>query len=392
LATISVLKITYVEGERVLALASRVQTDDRGQYRVFGLSPGDYYLKVEFANAPPRYFPDALDLTAAQTLNISGEAEIRADLQISRQPLFRVSGKILGEQAARGIPLMYYAVRRGQTAWDTFVEPLPNLAGNSSEERFEIEVASGSYDLVALPRGKVTEGYFVVPSCCEVRGINIEGLTASFLKNDQLMGRLRYQSLDIANSITVRLQPEQLLSSILAVNDPLKTLGFQATVDATGRFVFPSLPQGRYKISFPTLPRNTYVAAVRKGSQDITHEGGRLDFKPDTGELLVDLRTSNAEIVGQVRDVAAKPVAGTVTLAPLQDNVFRFRRTYSSADGGFSFSGVAPGEYRVFAWGWVIPPGADMNSEFLLKYESLAERVVVVDNDRKDLQLRAIPR
>jgi protocatechuate 3,4-dioxygenase beta subunit len=391
-ATISILKITYVEGERVLALASRVQTDDRGQYRVFGLSPGDYYLKVELANAPPRYFPDALDLTAAHALNIGGKAEIRADIQVSREPLFKVSGKILGEESVRGIPLKYYVVRRGQTAWDTFVEPLPNLAGSLSQEKFEIEVASGSYDLVALPGGKVSEGYFVVPSCCEVRGINIEGVTAKFLKNDQLMGRLRFQSLNLGNSITVRLQPEQLVSSILAVNDPLKALGFQATVDATGRFVFPSLPQGRYKISFPALPGNTYVVAVSRGSQDITREGGRLDFKPDTGELLVDLRTSNAEVVGRVRDVGGKPVAGTVTLAPLQDNTFRFKRTYSSADGGFSFSGVPPGEYRVFAWGWVIPAGADMNPEFLLKYESLAERVVVEDNRRKDLQLRAIPR
>lgn len=45
-ALVTVQRYQYVRGERQLTPAGGDQTDDRGQYRVFGLPPGDYYVSA----------------------------------------------------------------------------------------------------------------------------------------------------------------------------------------------------------------------------------------------------------------------------------------------------------------------------------------------------------
>ena len=45
-AMVSVLRQQYVRGEKQLTPAGTDQSDDRGQFRVFGLPPGDYYVSA----------------------------------------------------------------------------------------------------------------------------------------------------------------------------------------------------------------------------------------------------------------------------------------------------------------------------------------------------------
>ena len=48
--TVSVLKATYRDGVRSLQPAQSVQTNDLGEYRLYGLIPGDYFVSA----TPPR--------------------------------------------------------------------------------------------------------------------------------------------------------------------------------------------------------------------------------------------------------------------------------------------------------------------------------------------------
>ncbi len=45
-ATVRVMRYQYMQGDRRLTPAGTGQTDDRGQYRVWGLMPGDYYVNA----------------------------------------------------------------------------------------------------------------------------------------------------------------------------------------------------------------------------------------------------------------------------------------------------------------------------------------------------------
>src|SRR5439155_10393652 len=49
-AVVTVQRYQYVRGERQLSPAGGDQTDDRGQYRVFGLPAGDYYVSADAAS------------------------------------------------------------------------------------------------------------------------------------------------------------------------------------------------------------------------------------------------------------------------------------------------------------------------------------------------------
>ena len=44
------LELQYQQGERRLVPAGGAQTDDRGQYRVWGLNPGDYFVSAVMPN------------------------------------------------------------------------------------------------------------------------------------------------------------------------------------------------------------------------------------------------------------------------------------------------------------------------------------------------------
>ena len=44
---VRVMRYQYAQGERRLVPAGTAQTDDQGQYRVWGLNPGDYYVSAD---------------------------------------------------------------------------------------------------------------------------------------------------------------------------------------------------------------------------------------------------------------------------------------------------------------------------------------------------------
>lgn len=46
-ALVRVMRYQYMQGDRRLAPAGTAQTDDRGQYRVWGLMPGEYYINAQ---------------------------------------------------------------------------------------------------------------------------------------------------------------------------------------------------------------------------------------------------------------------------------------------------------------------------------------------------------
>src|SRR4029453_16253080 len=72
------------------------------------------------------------------------------------------------------------------------------------------------------------------------------------------------------------------------------------------------------------------------------------------------------------------------------ENRALFASTTSDASGRFVFRGVAPGDYRLFAWEST-PPNAYQNAGFIRKYESRARVVHVGQGGSATAQLTIIP-
>ena len=113
-ANIQVLQPGVADGQRQPRSAGGGTTNDLGEYRVFGLEPGEYYVQMTYQRQlspavvieglrayPPQYFPAARDWAQATLISLrSGEVRSGVDFRLSGSPAFRVTGRVVGSGAA----------------------------------------------------------------------------------------------------------------------------------------------------------------------------------------------------------------------------------------------------------------------------------------------------
>jgi hypothetical protein len=98
--------------------------------------------------------------------------------------------------------------------------------------------------------------------------------------------------------------------------------------------------------------------------------------------LTITVSGEFGQIAGQVSGRQGAPAAGaTVMLIPDQDSPDSYQTVLSDAQGRFSFTGIRPAHYRVFAW--PDPPKA-------APPDQLGASVVVEPNGRHSVELKLI--
>ena len=111
-AIVDALAMTYANGYPVLRAITTKTTDDEGEYRLFWLVPGEYYLQVavppppgtgpgpvnvnapsQFSGATRTFYPGTTDVGGATPLTVrAGDKLSGLDIQVRPAPLARVSG------------------------------------------------------------------------------------------------------------------------------------------------------------------------------------------------------------------------------------------------------------------------------------------------------------
>jgi hypothetical protein len=140
------------------------------------------------------------------------------------------------------------------------------------------------------------------------------------------------------------------------------------------------------------LPPDFYIADVRQNAMSVFDSGFDIENRaPDPIEILV---TNGAGVVdGIVEDGPTKIVAGAVVALVPESRRFENRALFASAtsdaSGRFVFRGVAPGDYRLFAWEST-PPNAYQNAGFIRKHESKAQIVHVGQGTSSHAELSII--
>jgi hypothetical protein len=205
---VQALKATYPDGRRTLTKVASAQSDDRGEYRLFWLPPGRYYLSarhpdigggmmrlggfrisrggVQGPNGPtafeefrssgdtssaspidpvraggskerylPVFFPGALDQQSALPIDLAPGAEQTAtDFTIDPVPLQRVRGRAVYEsngEAAMSAKIQWLSSSGASSGDDQdplFGSPL-GAAPECCEGAFEIGLTPGAYTLIA---------------------------------------------------------------------------------------------------------------------------------------------------------------------------------------------------------------------------------------------------
>lgn len=357
------------EGPRAKKLemtsVSTVATDDRGEYRIYGLKPGEYFVKaVEtgegvmfFGQAQddldamvlrelgsqyaPVFYPGVLQMDQAQAVTLSAGEAAQADLAMRRMKMVEVAGRVIGPD---GVPAVRAYVRLSQPGVADWGGELGG--GTDSKGEFSIKgVAPGSYYINAGTRDK--DKYYSARQKIEVGEARIEGLVLNLGGGATIHGRMRTAS-GAAPSVgrtMIRLQPS-------AEEGDSTSAGGEVSKDSS--FELSGVADGGFALVVYGLEPGWFVKSAHLGNEDVLQNGVQVENGAAKGFLDIVISSDGAQIEGTITDSdKSQPLTGVQVKArvdpPSDYNYSRFRATTTDQNGHFVLKDIPPGKYKVSA-------------------------------------------
>jgi protocatechuate 3,4-dioxygenase beta subunit len=404
-ANVNVMTFRYVQGKKQLMNTGNATTNDLGEYRIFGIAPGKYYLSATArSNAMmmgpaierpavgqpeedyvPTYYPGTVDMASAALVEVGGGATVSGlNLTLSKARTVHVKGHVTNMVSPQR-PVQVMLTPRNSVGFGGPMRSNPvDAAGN-----FDLRgVTPGSYFAFANLNedGKMYTARVPV----EVGGSNVENVNLTLAPGSDVPGTLRVEgdtTQEFSNT-NVYLQPAEAGVINFSGVSP-------ARLKDDRSFVLQNAGSAAFRVLVMGLPDGMYVKAIRAGDLDVLAAG--LDLSKGTAPPLEILIGQHAPAVtGSVQDPGTgQPAPGaTVVLIPQEkerrDQNTYYRQTATDQRGAYTLKNVPPGEYKVFAWE-DLEPGAYMDPEFMKPIEGKGESVSLRESDQKTVTLTLIP-
>jgi hypothetical protein len=368
------------------------ESDDRGQYRIFGLKPGEYFVKAEDSSRPigraveqdesfwlklsygseyaPVYYPGVTQVSQAQVVPIKAGEEAGADITMRRVKTVEVSGRVIGATGP---------------AANSFVSLQPADSSASGFDRQDTTDEKGNFRLRNVPEGTYyllafqrEEGTLVYESRArqkiEVGGDNLDGITISLGGGITIPGRVK---IDSSSSVTF----DRLGLSLTPVDEDSQ-LGGHSEVKKDGSFEFKSVHDGGYALSVWGLENGAYVRSVRRGPDDVLEKGVQVEGN-SSGRLEVTLGSDGAKLEGSVSDDDGAVIGARVRLVPdplTPYNRLRIHSTTTDQLGHFTLTDIAPGKYKLTA--------KPVVSSETPGYKAEPQAITLAENDHKTAEIK----
>jgi protocatechuate 3,4-dioxygenase beta subunit len=400
----------YPDGRRTLVVPSgftRVLTDDRGEFRMWGLVPGQYYVRAEYraVNAQiangrgdslvgTTYFPNAAQPANAQAVTVRADSETPADIHLLPVSAVKISGRISADPSVALSGVVFTLTSREDTdVAETAGRAAARGRGTPTDGQFEL-IASypGLYDLFAeasTPGGTRYVGRVSV----DVRDRDIANLSVPMLPTFEVKLHIGGDRGALPTGAP-SLQPIAPMPQSLRPRRVIATAEERAAGPATAGETFAGVVEGQYHVNF-TIQRaaDVYVADIRQGQKSIYEDGTIVVSKDAPLQVDVTLARPGGVIQGVVRDSTGKPVeSAEIRLIPegrRRENPLFYREGTSDAEGRFSIQGAAPGSYKLFAWS-SIPRGIERSARFMAPFEQIGKAIDVTASSSQDTVLTLI--
>jgi hypothetical protein len=443
---VTILRAGYQDGRRTLnpvqtgtgfnPLQAEHATNDRGEYRIFWVPPGEYFVRTDISlitmrigTAAPStvplltFYPGTPDASRAIPVTVQPGQEVAAiDFPIEYAPAFKVSGKVIvavpgGMTLPNGQVIRTLAtfnvVRQDADPGErlpltTNSKPsLGNGAEGQSDFEFELQgISPGAYYVYPLFANQQVGGatpagtFYATRIPIQVFDKDVTGLTGVIHPNPDVKFHVTMQGTP-PNPPNGR-QPQTAMRVQLRTQEALPTLVTTGLATAQqmqpdGSITFPNVFPSRYKILLPQTPFGYYVADIRQGSSSIYNDAILTVTGEDSPQVEITFKAGGSSVQGIVHDKQGKPATASVTLIPSpprRQNSLLYKRVTANADTGqFTLNGIAPGEYRLFAF-QTPTAGAEENEEFLAKYQNRGRPVSITTDGTQtgiDLDLLSSP-
>ena len=397
----------YFQGKRQLVPVGRGSTDDLGEYRVFGLAAGRYRLRANYRPGfrrwgvvnigmtlggqqsqeyIPTYYPGAYESDQAIPIEVTAGSEILGiDIKMRPARTVRVAGTVLNGVTGRPVRQAMVMLMPGGSGRSTFSNSKRAFM-RDVEGKFEIHgVTPGEYTLVArfFDQSERLGGRRSV----NVGDRDLDDIRLVLRPGITLSGELRVEGGPEVDF------PE--LQVLLRPREVTMMGGGLGRVKEEGAFVLENLFQDVYDVSVTGAPEDFYMKAAQLGDEEALEGGLDLtgaETAPGTLKLL--LSPNGGRVEGVVLNDEGQPFSGAqVALVPEGQRrrmKYLFKTATSDQNGAFSLRGIAPGQYKIFAWE-EIEQGAWQDDDFLGDYEKESEDFEVKENDAIAVELDLIP-
>lgn len=436
---VNAMRSTWSNGRRRLQATGRTATtNDLGQYRIYGLAPGEYFVSatlrgtqemmvmeiaavaavrgaVADTGEPPRsgyaptYFPGTPNGNEAQKLTLAlGQEAQNTDFGLVPVRLARVSGMVIGSDGRPMEGVMVTAAPRSPAA-GAIIFPSGSTARTDRNGSFTLNgVAPGDYTLNARGGGIVStsnEGDRMVVTMTRmvgpggdgqsefgsvplsVSGEDLSNVVIATSKGTSASGRVVYEGGSKPKVNTVR-----ITASALDADNPIGMLGSSSSVTEEGTFEIRGLAGPRI-FRAVNIPSGWVLKAVRLNGTDITDSG--VDIRPTealTG-LEVVLTTKSTEVTGAV--TVGNDPAKDYTVVIFSDDPQKWTapmaRHIASArpnqDGRFQVKHLPAGGYYAVAVEY-IPQGDWNDPDVLDRLKARATRFTLDEGEVETLSLR----
>ena len=406
-ANVVAYRATYNEGRLIWTPALNRATDDRGEYRILWLAPGDYYVGVmppptsaAIPGAPDSwmrtFFPGALEPAQARKLSVnSGELRgIDITFLTAPTPFFKISGVAVNPRPAANSTTgdrsfnAFILMPRESSPVDADAMVFQNLIAPDARQNGEFEIRNvrpGTYDLFPA---SVVSGFLVGRTFVDVRNSDAAGIRVAVNPPVNVEGTVVVQGAQTIPLQSLKIGLRGL--SLPPIRTPSPAAAFP--IDASGKFSALGVVGEDTRVEVIGLPDTAYVSDIRQGDQSVFDSGLRLTNSPEPLRVIVEAAGGTVE--GIVRNAQHQPESQvTVVLVPTverRQNTALYRTRITGESGRFEIHGVPPGTYTVFAWKSA-PPSAWQNADFLSSSMDRGQVLKVTSASRLSLELEAIP-
>ena len=348
-------------GEHRLLPLGQDETDDRGHFRIFGVPPGNYYLRVsprplfgdsrkEMRSFAPTYYPGVQRVEESPRINVTAGKEAGGlNITVIEASSYSVSGRVLTPE---GKPAhLVWIVSMMESDKRSFSGIGLNTNTDLQGEFKFSGLLPGRHRLYA--RSGSVEEEQMASAGVDVVDQDLSGLTLVLAKGAEITGRIVVEG--EASAVDWRRISLDMLPSRDNVNR-LSFGGTRASLEKDLTFKIANHPEGPYHLIVMLPPGNHYVSSIRFEGQDITDRPIELRSNDRLDGVEVRVSSEGAQIRGVVeKNESGQPAKGVTVLvfaAEPQHREFpsRFTRTIQTDQSGrFSLEGLVPGKYLVCA-------------------------------------------
>ena len=396
-APIHVTRIRDAEGRKVKENGwyggQNRKTDDRGNYRMYGLPAGKYLVfaggKSGYDWGPPNsfhgkastYYPSASRENASEVTVNTGEEITGINIRFRGDAGYSISGKVTGgtdATSSSAISIDLQGLPTRSPIGVSFIYP------NDTSRAFSLHgIADGEYQVIANHNEgwgqNQKDSYRSAPRKITVKGGNISGIVLNLLPLSSVEGKIELAETSEKNRPECKSSRTSLPEEIVATlrretigKDLESNPDSWASTDAPndkGEVKYFNLEPARYRVTavFPdetwyiktvTVKSAAPKIAAAKTTSPATIDVGKLGLSLSSGEkikdLLISVTDGAANVKGRVITDPNKilPPRMRAYLIPAEkessDDLLRYYEA-KIKNGTFTFENLAPGKYLIIA-------------------------------------------